>query len=122
MTGENALLEPVKRYGEMLLDEASEPKAIPSFDFMFKLATELSKIIVLNHGGEVGEVDIIHYRLAEALRDVFYLGCLTEQKNINKAIFGDYGIIEDQVRKTLTQCFEMGVRYAPERERKSHQK
>ena len=122
MTEENVLLEPVKRYGDLLLDEASEPKAIPSFDFMFRLATELSKIIALNHRGEVGGIDIIHYRLAEALRDVFYLGCLTEQKNINKAISGDYSIVRDQMREAITQCFEMGVRYAPERELKSHQK
>jgi hypothetical protein len=85
---------------------------------MSNLACRLAQIVPLSHGGNVGGVDIIHYRWAEALRDALYLGCLTQQKSVREEYRG-YDTIRDLMKKTIDGAFMMGVDYAPQRERNS---
>lgn len=109
------VLDLLGKYRDSLLDEASECKPIPDRLYLSNLARELSKVIPLSHGG----IDIIHWRWAEALRDAYYLGCITEQKYMNKDTFGDYDKVRDIMRDTIKMAFEMGKEYAPEREKRT---
>jgi hypothetical protein len=113
----DAVLKLLKQFGDLLLDEASQPKSIPDSTYLSSLACELSKVLPLSHGGIVGGIDIIHWRWAEALRDAYYLGCITEQKN-TKGTFGDYRKVREAMRDTICKAFEMGIDTAPQREMK----
>jgi hypothetical protein len=109
------VLKLLEKYKDALLDEASEPKLIPDSTYLYNLACQLSKVVPLNHG----KVDIIHCRWAEALRDAYYLGCITEQKDKNPE-YGNFAPIQELMRDTINTAFEMGKEYAPQREKRTH--
>ena len=118
MSEEKQVYVELQRFLDKLLDEASQEKPIPDALYMSNLARRLAQIVPLIHGGNVGGVDIIHCRWAEALRDALYLGCLTQQKSVREEYRG-FDTIRDLMKKTIDGAFMMGVDYAPQRERNS---
>jgi hypothetical protein len=113
-TKNERVLELLEQLKDSLLDEASEAKPIPDSLYLSNLAYQLSKVVLLSHGG----IDIVHWRWAEALRDAYYLGCITEQKTIKS---GDYGEVRELMKDTIGKAFERGMNYALEREKRTHE-
>jgi hypothetical protein len=111
MSKEEQVYVELQRFLDKLLDEASQEKPIPDALYMSNLACHLAQIVPLSHGG----IDIIHWRWAESLRDVLYLGCLTQQKSVREEYRG-FDTIRDLMRTTINGAFRMGVDYAPQRE------
>jgi len=118
MSKDKLVYEELIKFRDGLLDEASQAKTIPDSLYLSNLTCRLAQIVPLSHGGNIGGVDIIHCRWAEALRDVLYLGCLTQQKSVREE-YREYDTIRDLMKKTIDGAFMMGVDYAPQRERNS---
>lgn len=109
----------INRRKDELLDEASKAEIIDPSLSRTVLAYDLAKVIPLMHGNVVGEMDILHGCWAEALRDVYFLGCVTQEK-ADAGKFGDYAKIGDFIRETIYDAFKMGEKEAPEREKRTH--
>jgi hypothetical protein len=103
-----------------LLDEASVGELIPRTPNLYNLASKLAEIIPLKHEGVQNEgPDILHGRWAEALMTALYCGCTSQQKAVRPEC-GNYEEIRDLIEQTIVAAFKEGVKYAPERERRSH--
>ena len=108
----------MEKYLDQLLDESSKHVEIPDSQVLDFLVKELVQIAPIDHQGERTTPDIIHWRWGSVLRDALYLGSITQQK-ANRPDCKGYDTLRDLIRTTIIESFEMGVRDATRRERRT---
>ena len=107
----------VEEMKDDLLNEASNPCIkIPGNEKMIELTTKITKILppLVHMNGTMGKPDLLHYRFAEALRDILFISDIPEQKQyVNSDKWSRI------VKESIDYVFHFGRMDAPDRERRT---
>ena len=77
-----------------------------------ELTDKLNELFPLEHEGVKGQLDMMHVIWARTLKDLVWLGCLTEAKR-RRGVYDD--VICRAVEKSFMEAFYVGKKYAEER-------
>lgn len=93
-----------------------EPNEISTSDPTFRIVSKLNELFPMKHADQgkvtVGEIDKVHIIWARALRDILWLGCLSEAKRRRNVYSQE---IVDAIDESLSDAFTIGKNYAEER-------